>query len=89
MSVNRGHIGRIFGTSQAIHVVLSIRRWQTSVMSRCRSLGVMINTCLGIYVPIRKHTAGPPVDTVVEILSPVNHFYSSGVNRHLLAIAVL
>ncbi|KAM3174950.1 hypothetical protein ACTXT7_009512 [Hymenolepis weldensis] len=39
-------------------------------MSRCRSLGVMIGTRLGIYVQIDKHTAGPPVDTAVEILSP-------------------
>ncbi|KAM3177096.1 hypothetical protein ACTXT7_005198 [Hymenolepis weldensis] len=37
-------------------------------MSRCRSLGVMIDTRLGIYVQIDKHTEGPPVDTVVEIL---------------------
>ncbi|KAM3187534.1 hypothetical protein ACTXT7_002108 [Hymenolepis weldensis] len=33
-------------------------------MSRCRSLGVMIDTRLGIYVQARKHTAGPPVDTM-------------------------
>ncbi|KAM3179184.1 hypothetical protein ACTXT7_001038, partial [Hymenolepis weldensis] len=43
----------------------------TSVMSRRRSLGVMIDTCLGIYVQAHKHTAGPPMDTAVEILSPV------------------
>ncbi|KAM3185982.1 hypothetical protein ACTXT7_005282 [Hymenolepis weldensis] len=40
-------------------------------MSRCRSLGVMIDTRLGIYVQTHRHTAGPPVDTLMEILSPV------------------
>ncbi|KAM3186630.1 hypothetical protein ACTXT7_003931 [Hymenolepis weldensis] len=42
-------------------------------MSRRRSLGVIIDTRLGIYMQIDKHTADPPVDTEVEILSPVNH----------------
>ncbi|KAM3176180.1 hypothetical protein ACTXT7_007015 [Hymenolepis weldensis] len=32
-------------------------------------LGVMVDICLGIYVQTRKHTAGPPVDTIVEILA--------------------
>ncbi|KAM3185791.1 hypothetical protein ACTXT7_005651 [Hymenolepis weldensis] len=39
-------------------------------MSRRRSLGVMIDTCLGICVQTCKHTAGPSVDTIVEILAP-------------------
>ncbi|VUZ41174.1 unnamed protein product [Hymenolepis diminuta] len=56
-------------------------------MSRCRSLGVMIDTRLGIYVQTHKHTAGPPLDTVVKILSPVSHFQSSGVDKHPLAMA--
>ncbi|KAM3186457.1 hypothetical protein ACTXT7_004302 [Hymenolepis weldensis] len=30
-------------------------------MSRCRSLGVMIDIRLGIYVQTRKHTDGPPI----------------------------
>ncbi|KAM3181021.1 hypothetical protein ACTXT7_015163 [Hymenolepis weldensis] len=55
-------------------------RW-TSVISRRRSLGVLIDTRLGIYVQIDKHTAGPPVNTVVEILSP-------GDDRHLLGINI-
>ncbi|KAM3178216.1 hypothetical protein ACTXT7_003022 [Hymenolepis weldensis] len=38
-------------------------------MSRCRILGVMVDIRLGIYVQTRKHTAGPPVDTIAEILS--------------------
>ncbi|KAM3181400.1 hypothetical protein ACTXT7_014449, partial [Hymenolepis weldensis] len=38
-------------------------------MPRCRSLGVMIDTCLGIYVKTRKNTTRPPVDTIVEMLS--------------------
>ncbi|KAM3183750.1 hypothetical protein ACTXT7_009750 [Hymenolepis weldensis] len=33
-------------------------------MPRHRSLGVMIDVCLGIYLQIDKHTAGPPVDTI-------------------------
>ncbi|KAM3175832.1 hypothetical protein ACTXT7_007735 [Hymenolepis weldensis] len=53
-------------------------------MCRRRSLGVMINTWLGIYVQIRKHTAGPPVDIEVEILSPVNHFQSPGSLRRMI-----
>lgn len=38
---------------------------------------------------ICKHTrtAGPPADTVVEILSPVSHFQSLVIDRHLLSIA--
>ncbi|VDL59278.1 unnamed protein product [Hymenolepis diminuta] len=47
---------------------------ETSIMSRHRSLGVMIDICLGIYVQTRKRRARPPVDTVVEISSSVNHF---------------
>ncbi|KAM3187439.1 hypothetical protein ACTXT7_002355 [Hymenolepis weldensis] len=39
-------------------------------MSRRRSLGVLIDTGLVIYVQTRKHTAGSPADTIVEILSP-------------------
>ncbi|KAM3182848.1 hypothetical protein ACTXT7_011514 [Hymenolepis weldensis] len=39
----------------------------TSVMFRRQFLGMMIDICLGIHVQTRKHTAGPPVDTVVEI----------------------
>ncbi|KAM3171632.1 hypothetical protein ACTXT7_016234 [Hymenolepis weldensis] len=39
-------------------------------MSRCPSLAVMKDTRLGIFVQAHKHTAGPPADTVVEILSP-------------------
>ncbi|KAM3184624.1 hypothetical protein ACTXT7_007994 [Hymenolepis weldensis] len=49
--------------------VLTIR---TSDVSRRRCLGVTIDICLGIYVRIRKHAAEPPVDTVVEILSPIS-----------------
>ncbi|VUZ49219.1 unnamed protein product [Hymenolepis diminuta] len=56
-------------------------------MSRRRCLGMMIDICLDIYVQTHKHTAGPPVDTVSEILSPVDHFYSPCIDRHLLAIA--
>ncbi|KAM3173420.1 hypothetical protein ACTXT7_012533 [Hymenolepis weldensis] len=46
-------------------------------MSRCRSLGVMIDTRLGMYV----HTAGPPVDTVVEedlvlLEMPINFLFN-------------
>ncbi|KAM3184762.1 hypothetical protein ACTXT7_007713 [Hymenolepis weldensis] len=33
-------------------------------------LGVMIGTYLGIYLQTHKCRAGPPVDIVVEILSP-------------------
>ncbi|KAM3174196.1 hypothetical protein ACTXT7_011026 [Hymenolepis weldensis] len=43
-------------------------------------LGVMLDTCLGIHTKTSKHTTGPPVDTVVEILS-------LGVDRHLLTLA--
>ncbi|KAM3183011.1 hypothetical protein ACTXT7_011200 [Hymenolepis weldensis] len=56
-------------------------------MSRRWCLGVMIDIRLLIYVQTRKHTAGLPVDTALEILSPVNHFQSPVVDRHLLAIA--
>ncbi|KAM3180496.1 hypothetical protein ACTXT7_016177 [Hymenolepis weldensis] len=35
-------------------------------MSRRWCLGVMIDTCLGIYVQTRKHTVGPSVDTKVR-----------------------
>ncbi|KAM3184027.1 hypothetical protein ACTXT7_009198 [Hymenolepis weldensis] len=38
------------------------------------------------YLCANRQTAGPPVDTVVEILSPINHFKSLGGDRHLLAI---
>ncbi|VDL59152.1 unnamed protein product [Hymenolepis diminuta] len=70
-----GHIDRIDGIGQATHVVRS-----TSAVSRRRSLCVMIGACLDIYVQIDKQTAGPPVDTVVETLSSVNHFHSPGVD---------
>ncbi|KAM3175207.1 hypothetical protein ACTXT7_008982 [Hymenolepis weldensis] len=49
-------------------------------MFRRRCLGVMIDICLGIYVQTRKHAEGPPVDTIVEILSP-DHDWSSGAPR--------
>ncbi|KAM3175421.1 hypothetical protein ACTXT7_008567 [Hymenolepis weldensis] len=39
-------------------------------MSCRRYLGVMV----GIYVQIHNHTVGPPVDIVLGILLPVNHF---------------
>ncbi|KAM3180348.1 hypothetical protein ACTXT7_016458 [Hymenolepis weldensis] len=45
-------------------------------MSRRWCLGVIINTCLGIYVQTRKHTAGSPAETIVEILSPVKKYSS-------------
>ncbi|KAM3175273.1 hypothetical protein ACTXT7_008834 [Hymenolepis weldensis] len=48
----------------------------TSVMSRHRCLGVMIDTCLGIYVQIRKLTAGTPVDTKVIITAKSNASYT-------------
>ncbi|KAM3178215.1 hypothetical protein ACTXT7_003021 [Hymenolepis weldensis] len=41
------------------------RKTETSVMCRRRNLGVLTDICLGIYVQTRKHTARPPVDTVV------------------------
>ncbi|KAM3185796.1 hypothetical protein ACTXT7_005656 [Hymenolepis weldensis] len=51
-----------------------VLRRSSSALSHRRSLGKMIDTRLDIYVQTRKHTAGPPVDTVVEILSLVHHF---------------
>ncbi|KAM3174549.1 hypothetical protein ACTXT7_010315 [Hymenolepis weldensis] len=72
IKVYRGHIDRIDGISQATHFARSIQRWQTSVMSRRRCLGMMIDTCLDVYVQTRKDRAGSPVDTIVEILSPAN-----------------
>ncbi|KAM3179520.1 hypothetical protein ACTXT7_000409, partial [Hymenolepis weldensis] len=41
-----------------------------SVTSRRRCLGVMIGICFDICVQICAHTAGSPVDIVVEILLP-------------------
>ncbi|KAM3176237.1 hypothetical protein ACTXT7_006935 [Hymenolepis weldensis] len=42
-------------------------------MSHLRCLGVMINICLGIYVQTRKHTAGPPVDTIILSISEIKN----------------
>ncbi|KAM3178549.1 hypothetical protein ACTXT7_002312 [Hymenolepis weldensis] len=39
----------------------------TSVMSRCRSLGVLIDICL---LQTRKHTAGPPVPDGAPLRRP-------------------
>ncbi|KAM3176897.1 hypothetical protein ACTXT7_005593 [Hymenolepis weldensis] len=41
-------------------------------MSRCRSLGVMIDTRLGIYVQTCKHITGPSVDTTTYVLTEKN-----------------
>lgn len=42
------------------------RRWIRSMNS----------VCVGIYVEPRTHTVGLPIDTMIEILSPVDHFRS-------------
>ncbi|KAM3181904.1 hypothetical protein ACTXT7_013442 [Hymenolepis weldensis] len=59
MEIYQGHIDLMDGISQVTHITRS-----TTVMSRCRSLGVMTDTHLGIYVQTRKHTEGLPADTI-------------------------
>ncbi|KAM3183057.1 hypothetical protein ACTXT7_011106 [Hymenolepis weldensis] len=53
---------------------LNIYIYLTSITSRRRCLGMMTGICLGIYMQAHK-PAGLPVDTVVEILPPVDHFH--------------
>lgn len=47
---------------------------QMPVMYRRRCIWVMSGICVGICVQTRTHTVKPPLDTVIEILSSLDHF---------------